>query len=124
MIINQEIVTELSKSSGSSETYVIPTDELFQFNRLSSINVRNANLKINTSKPIGHDQISPKFLKDSADSIADLLSVIFSKSIETGIFSDNIKVARISPMYKGGGKTKCSKYRSISIISVVAKVFE
>ncbi len=146
LIINQEIVTEpekiadslntyfneigtvlakdLPKGNNSFETYVVPTDKSFEINRLSSINVKNVILKINTSKATGHDRISPKLLKDSADIIAESLTVIFNKSIETGIFPDDLKVACISPIYKGENKTECSNYRPISVISVVAKVFE
>ena len=146
LIINEEIVTEpekiadslntyfneigtvlakdLPKGNNSFETYVVPTDKSFEINRLSSINVKNVILKINTSKATGHDRISPKLLKDSADIIAESLTVIFNKSIETGIFPDDLKVACISPIYKGESKTECSNYRPISVISVVAKVFE
>ncbi len=81
-------------------------------------------MKIDTSKATGHDRISPKLLKDSADIIAESLTVIFNKSIETSIFADDIKVACASPIYKGESKTECSNYRPISVISVVAKVFE
>ncbi len=93
----------------------MPTDKSFEINRLSSINVKNVILKINTSKATGHD---------SADIIAESLTVIFNKSIETGIFPDDLKVACISPICKGESKTECSNYRPISVISVVAKVFE
>ena len=93
----------------------VPTDKSFEINRLSSINVKNVILKINTSKATGHD---------SADIIAESLTVIFNKSIETGIFPDDLKVACISPICKGESKTECSNYRPISVISVVAKVFE
>ena len=53
-------------------------------------------MKINTSKATAHDRISPKLLKDSADIIAESLTVIFNKSIETGIFPDDLKVAYIN----------------------------
>ena len=71
-------------------------------------------MKINTSKATGHDRISPKLLKDSADIIAESLTVIFNKSIETGIFPDDLKVACISPIYKGESKTECSNYRQMN----------
>ena len=64
----------------------------FQINRLLSIEVKNIILKINTFKATGHDRILPKLLKDSADIIAESFTVIFSKSIETGIFPDDLKV--------------------------------
>ncbi|CAB4003372.1 Hypothetical predicted protein [Paramuricea clavata] len=93
LIINQEIVTQpekiadslntyfneigtvlakdLPKGNNSFETYVVPTDKSFEINRFSSINVKNVISKINTSKATGHDPISLKLLKDSADIIAE-----------------------------------------------------
>ena len=62
--------------------------------------------------------------KDSVEVIAKSLTEIFNKSIEFGIFPDDFKTACISPIHKGDSKLECSNYRPISIISVVAKVFE
>ena len=42
-----------------------------------------------------------RFLKDASVLIAYPLSDIFSQSLATGIFLDNLKVARISAIYKG-----------------------
>ena len=53
-----------------------------------------------------------------------LTANIFNNSIEFGIFPADFKTACISPIHKGDSKFECSNYRPISIISVVAKVFE
>ena len=122
--IGTVLAKDLPKSNSSFERYVIPSDKTFEINRLSSIEVKIAILKINTSKATGHGRISHKLLKDSADIIAVSLTVIFNKSIETSIFPDDLKVACLSPIHKGESKTDGSNYRPISVISVVAKVFE
>ena len=70
------------------------------------------------------EYISPKLLKDSTNIIADSLTVIFNNSMETGNFPHHLKVACISPIHKGENKTDFSNYRPVSVISVVAKVFE
>ena len=44
--------------------------------------------------------------------------------MQSGIFPDDWKLARITPIYKDGSKTECGNYRPISVISIVAKVFE
>ena len=118
------LAKDLPKGDSTFETYVVPTDKTFQINRLSSIEVKNVILKINTSKATGHKRISPKLLKESANIIAESHTVIFNKSIETGILPDDLKVACISPIHKAESKTECSNYRPISVIFVVAKVFE
>ena len=50
--------------------------------------------------------------------------VIFNKSIETGIFPEDLRVSCIYLIHKGESKTECSNYRPISVIPVVAKVSE
>ena len=47
--------------------------------------------------------IPVRFLKDASVVIAYPLSEIFSQSLATCIFPDNLKVARISAIYKGKG---------------------
>ena len=41
-----------------------------------------------------------------------------------GKFPDDLKIAIISPIYKTGNKTESTNYRPISVLSVVAKIFE
>ncbi len=76
------------------------------------------------SKASGLDQISAKVLKIAAPSIAPSLTLIFNQSIRTGIFPSDWKVARVTPIYKSGGKFCMSNYRPISVISIVARIME
>ena len=67
----------------------------------------------------------PQFRFVCFDLISDSLALIFNRSIETSIFPDEWKSARITPLYKKcGNRSDPSNYRPISIIPVVAKVFE
>ena len=52
------------------------------------------------------------------------LTPIFNKSILSGKFPDDLKISIISPIYKSGNKTESTNYRTISVLSVVAKVLE
>ena len=54
-----------------------------------------------------------QIFKGSAEIIAESLIVIFNKSIETGIFPDDLKVLCISPTHKGESKTECSNYSQV-----------
>ena len=68
---------------------------------------------------------SAKLLRECADLISDSLAYLFNQSIKTGIFPDEWKSARVTPLYKNAGKRNdMTNYRPISIVPVVAKVFE
>ena len=69
--------------------------------------------------------MSARRLKECADLISGSLALIFNQSIDTGIFPNEWKSARFTPLFKkAGSRSDPSNYRPISIIPVVAKVFE
>ena len=60
----------------------------------------------------------------AANIVAPSVTQIFDKSIHSGIFPADCKLARVSPIFKKGDKTDMNNYRPISVISAVAKIFE
>ena len=64
-------------------------------------------------------------MRECHDLLAESLTVIFNQSLITGIFHNEWKSARVTPLYKDSGKrAEPTNYRPISVIHVVAKVFE
>lgn len=58
-------------------------------------------------------------LKSVAGIVSEPLSKIFNKSILSGIFPDECKLAaKVSPIYKSGGRSNVNNYRPISVLSV------
>ena len=76
------------------------------------------------SKSTGLDRISAKLLRECADLIAESLCTIFNHSIVSGIFPDEWKLSKVIPLFKQGNRSDLNNYRPISVIPVVAKVFE
>ena len=56
--------------------------------------------------------------------MADSLLLIFNTSIATGIYPEEWKCSKVVPVFKQGDRADLDNYRPISIIPVVAKVFE
>ena len=63
-------------------------------------------------------------IKIACDKIAEPLSQIFNLSLLQGIFPDDLKKAKITPIDKGGVSTDPSNYRPISTLSTFAQIFE
>ena len=115
-------VTEVDKSF---EEFLTETDKNFVFEKTTPTHVFALLSKLCKSKATGLDNISAKLLRECPDVIAETLTHIFNQSLMTGIFPDEWKSARVTPLYKNSGKrSDPTNYRPISVIPVVAKVFE
>ena len=68
--------------------------------------------------------ISVKILKLSEPVITPYLAKIFNNSFNTGIFPDNMKLAKVIPLFKGGSKLSVNNYRPISLLPLISKILE
>ena len=80
--------------------------------------------KLCRSKETGLDNISAKIMRECAYLISVSLCDLFNKSLLFGIFPDDWKCAGVTPLLKQGEASYLHNYRPISVISVIAKVFE
>ena len=80
------------------------------------------NFKSNTSS--GYDDIDIKIVKKVINYICKPLSAIFSKCIDCGVFPDQLKIARVIPVFKSGSQEILTNYRPISVLPIFSKVFE
>jgi len=70
------------------------------------------------------DGIPARFIVDSADVIAYPLAHVINLSLIQGIVPDELKAARVVPLFKKSDKTKVENYRPVSILAVFSKIFE
>jgi len=77
-----------------------------------------------TNKSTGLDNIPCRLLKEAAPDITTSLKAIFDRSIETGVFPDDLKKAKVTPLHKANDNENLENCRPISVIPAVAKVFE
>ena len=64
------------------------------------------------------------FLKQISPIITKPLTVIINQCLRTGIFSENLKVAKIIPLFKKGDPSLIENYRPISLLPAISEVFE
>ena len=71
-----------------------------------------------------HNNIDMVIVKQVINYIAKPLAHVCSKSFECGVFPDNIKVAKVVPLFKAGDRSLFSNYRPISLLSQFSKILE
>ena len=68
--------------------------------------------------------IPVRLLKMISLQISLPLCLIINKSFITGIFPDNLKLAKVITLYKKGSKDNPTNYRPISLLSIFSKITE
>ena len=63
-------------------------------------------------------------LKLVCDTCCVPLSLIINKSLEQGVVSDAMKLAKVIPIYKSKSKNSLNNYRPISLLSNMSKILE
>lgn len=80
--------------------------------------------KLKNSMSCGVDGIPDAILKECASFIITPLLDICNSSLIEGKFPDNLKIAKIRPIFKKGEKHNMENYRPISLLSVFSKILE
>ena len=71
-------------------------------------------------------ELSPytTLLEELSVEIAPILTILFSKSVTTGIVPSDWRTAHVSPVYKKGQKYNPENYRPISLTCICCKLLE
>ena len=107
----QSIVGSFSNNSAVTEDHILnkfvftPVGELFAYQQLKTLK---------TNKAIGLDKVSGRLLKDSAEIITPVLTRLFHRSLESGIFPVIWKQVAIE---EPGGK--CNFVRNIKAQHII-----
>ena len=94
---------------------LIPVSEDFIYKELC---------KLNPSKSTGTDNIPARFVKDAASVHTKPIVHIINLSIEQNVVRNDLKNARVVPLFKKNKRSEVGNYRPVSVLSVVSKILE
>ena len=79
---------------------------------------------LNPHKSSGVDDIPTKLIKAAKHVLSPYLSKLINYCLKNGRYFDELKIARATPLHKGGSKSDLQNYRSTSVLTSFNKVFE
>ena len=75
-------------------------------------------------KSSGIDEISSKLCKDAFMVLGHQLVHLFNCSLNSGVFPEKWKIAKIIPLFKGGDREFVGNYRPVSLLPLPGKLLE
>ena len=93
-----------------------------QHNTASDVEKMIRQLSLATA--VGIDGIAPRVLKAAINPLSIIISKLIKKSIDSCVFADELKIARVSPIFKDGDSTDPGNYRPISMLPSVSELYE
>lgn len=104
--------------------YPIKTTARFKLKPISEEKLITTIQSIKNTKSEGYDRISIEIIKKNTDHIKTNIRKIINKTIETGTIPNNMKITKITPVYKEGDPNDCSNYRPICLLPIINKILE
>ena len=95
-----------------ADIFYKPIDETSVFTMLT---------KLNVNKSSGVDCLGPRLLKLTAPVISKCVAYMINQSVTSGFFPDELKIAKVTPIYKKGDRSDPGNYRPISILPTISK---
>ena len=103
------------KNKSKDSMFIVPTDATEIVKIIDSMKNKNSS---------GHDCITSSLIKDCKYAIAQPLSILMNKSLESGIVPNTLKLAKVVPIHKSKDKECLNNYRPISLLPALSKVLE
>jgi hypothetical protein len=107
-----------------TESDVPYTEKLVETLLISEEEVKKQLLLLKPGKSAGPDEIPSVLLNRLANELANPITRIFKKSLESGKLPSDWKTATVIPIYKGGTKHSTNSYRPISLTCICCKILE
>uniref|UniRef100_A0A8C7XUM2 Reverse transcriptase domain-containing protein n=1 Tax=Oryzias sinensis TaxID=183150 RepID=A0A8C7XUM2_9TELE len=124
--VGPELAAEIPKCKTSKDNNP-PIDRIPHSIFLSDVNENELisivnNFKSKNSKDC--EDIDMKVVKKVIHSVAKPLTYICNLSLQTGRFPNQMKIAKVIPIYKSGDKHQFTNYRPVSLLPQFSKILE
>jgi hypothetical protein len=99
-------------------------DSLFNFENVTELMVKNILKEIKSKSSCDITGLSNKLMKHVESEIIKPLTIIINQCLNTGIFPEDLKIAKVIPLFKKGDPRLMDNYRPVSLLPCISKVIE
>ena len=122
--IGQKLASQIPKLSKTFETYMNKVNVIMDSKPLSINELKDAFFSLKINKSSGVDDVSFNIIKKCFGVLCEPLTYLFQLSLEKGVFPDDLKIVKVTPIYKAGDNSDISNYRPISVLPCFSKILE
>ena len=115
---------KISTKLRTFESFLDKIDTTMPADPITINELKEAFFSLKTNKSAGYDEVNSNVIKNCFSELNYPLKYLFGKSIEKGVFSNALKLATVTPLFKGGDPTNISNYGPIFILPCFSKILE
>lgn len=124
--IAHNIISKLPKTNQKHNNYLqnINPSINFKFREVTYNEVRSIIMNLKNSQSKDAYDINVKLIKSIINLIVVPLTDLINLCIKNNVFPDVLKLSKVIPVHKSGSKDDLNNYRPISLVPILAKIFE
>ena len=122
--IGQNLASQIPKSSKTFETYMNKVNVIIDSKPLPINELKDELFSLKINKSSGVDDVNFNIIKKCFGVLCEPLTYLFQLSLEKGVFPDDLKIAKVTLIYKAGDNSDVSNYRPISLSPCFSKILE
>ena len=122
--IGTDLANKIPNASKRFDFYITKVNTSMESQPLSINELKNAFFSLNINKSPGHDGVSFNVIKNCFGELCEPLKNLVNLSIVKRVFPDDLKIAKVTPIYKTDNSSNISNYRPISVLPCSSKMVE
>ena len=123
-VFGTDLPNKIPNASKPFNSYITKANTSMESQPLSINELKDAFFSLKINKSPGHDGVSFNVIKICFGELCEPLEYLFNLSIVKGIFPDDLKISKVTPIYKADNSCNVSNYRPISVLPCFSKMLE